>query len=59
MVARSPRLIDSWSLASYWADLRRRGKAPETHFIVTPGSPPALARFGGPRNYAGQQIRIE
>ncbi len=33
--------------------------APETHFIVIPGSPPALARFEGPRNYQGQRIRVE
>jgi hypothetical protein len=33
--------------------------APETQFFVSPGTPPALARFAGPRNYAGQEIRIE
>jgi len=33
--------------------------APESQFFVTPGTPPALARFAGPRNYAGQMIRIE
>ena len=33
--------------------------APETHFFQTPDSPPSLARFAGPRNYAGQEIRIE
>lgn len=33
--------------------------APETNFIVAPGSPPALARFEGPRNYQRQKIRIE
>lgn len=33
--------------------------APETHFFVAPGSPPAMARFEGPRNYQRQQIRIE
>jgi hypothetical protein len=33
--------------------------APETHFFLTPTQPPALARFEGPRNYAGQAIRIE
>jgi len=33
--------------------------APETHFFMTAGPPPALARFAGPRNYAGQEIRIE
>jgi hypothetical protein len=33
--------------------------APQTQFFVQPGAPPALARFQGPRNYAGQQIRLE
>jgi hypothetical protein len=33
--------------------------APTTTFLVFPGKPPALARFTGPRNYAGQEIRIE
>ena len=33
--------------------------APETHFLVQSGTPPCLARFQGPRNYAGQKIRIE
>jgi hypothetical protein len=33
--------------------------APETQFLVQPGTPPFLARFQGPRNYAGQKIRIE
>jgi hypothetical protein len=33
--------------------------APETQLLVYPGTPPALARFQGPRNYAGQRIRIE
>ena len=33
--------------------------APKTTFFVYPGKPPALARFAGPRNYAGQEIRIE
>jgi hypothetical protein len=32
---------------------------PDTQFFVSPGTPPALARFAGPRNYAGQKIRIE
>jgi hypothetical protein len=32
---------------------------PETQFFVSPGTPPALVRFAGPRNYAGQKIRIE
>jgi hypothetical protein len=33
--------------------------APETNFFQTNDSPAALARFAGPRNYAGQEIRIE
>lgn len=33
--------------------------APKTEFFVLPGTPPALARFAGPRNYAGQEIIIE
>jgi len=33
--------------------------APDTEFLISPGTPPALARFAGPRNYAGQKIRIE
>lgn len=33
--------------------------APDTFFFVTTGSPPATVRFAGPRNYAGQEIRIE
>ena len=32
---------------------------PETNFFVQPGAPPGLARFDGPRNFAGQKIRIE
>lgn len=32
---------------------------PSTRFFVEPGDPPALARFAGPRNYAGQEIRLE
>lgn len=32
---------------------------PQTDFYVAPGDPPTLARFSGPRNYAGQKIRIE
>jgi hypothetical protein len=32
---------------------------PATEFFVEPGTPPALARFEGPRNYAGQEIRLE
>jgi hypothetical protein len=33
--------------------------APPTQFFIQPGAPPALARFEGPRNYAGQKIRLE
>lgn len=33
--------------------------APETQFFISPGTPPALARYEGPRNYAGQEIRLE
>lgn len=33
--------------------------APETNFFQASDSPPGLARFAGPRNYAGQEIRIE
>ena len=33
--------------------------APRARFFVLPGEPPALARFSGPRNYGGQEIRIE
>lgn len=33
--------------------------APETHFFVDDGDPPAMVRFQGPRNYAGQRIVIE
>lgn len=32
---------------------------PPTEFFVEAGTPPALARFEGPRNYAGQEIRLE
>lgn len=32
---------------------------PETDFFMQPGDPPAMVRFEGPRNYAGQKIRIE
>lgn len=32
---------------------------PKTDFYMQPGHPPAMARFAGPRNYAGQGIRIE
>jgi hypothetical protein len=33
--------------------------APSTRFFMQPGTPPALARFEGPRNYTGQEIRLE
>jgi len=33
--------------------------APETEFFIRQGKPPALARFAGPRNYGGQEIRLE
>jgi len=33
--------------------------APETNFFQTRDTPPAMMRFAGPRNYAGQEIRIE
>ena len=33
--------------------------APETHFLLHSGTPPALARYAGPRNYSGQAIRLE
>ncbi|HXC52406.1 MAG TPA: hypothetical protein VN634_16105 [Candidatus Limnocylindrales bacterium] len=33
--------------------------APTTSFYVSPGAPPALASFRGPRNYDRQMIRIE
>ena len=32
---------------------------PATDFWVSPGEPPALARFSGPRNYGRQAIRIQ
>ena len=32
---------------------------PDTNFFVKLGAPPALARFEGPRNFAGQKICIE
>ncbi len=33
--------------------------APDTSFFQTKDSPPAMVRFVGPRNYAGQEIRLE
>ena len=32
---------------------------PSTEFLVEPGKPPSLARYAGPRNYAGQEIVLE
>jgi hypothetical protein len=32
---------------------------PATSFFVQPGTPPAFARFDGPRNFGGQEIRLE
>jgi len=32
---------------------------PKTEFFMDSGKPPALARFAGPRNYAGQPMRLE
>lgn len=32
---------------------------PSTEFLVEPGTPPTLARYEGPRNYRGQEIRLE
>ncbi|HSP99511.1 MAG TPA: hypothetical protein VL049_19995 [Candidatus Dormibacteraeota bacterium] len=32
---------------------------PKTEFLIVPGEPPLLARFTGPRNYAGQMMRLE
>jgi len=32
---------------------------PSTEFLVEPGKPPSLARYTGPRNYAGQEIVLE
>jgi hypothetical protein len=33
--------------------------APKTEFFTDAGTPPAVARFAGPRNYAGQPMRLE
>lgn len=44
----------------HWAvDPFVRLVTPSTEFFVLPGAPPALARFVGPRNYAGQEIQVE
>jgi hypothetical protein len=32
---------------------------PQTEFFVDDTKPPILVRFAGPRNYAGQRIRLE
>ncbi|MEO8230368.1 MAG: hypothetical protein ABI628_11495, partial [Chloroflexota bacterium] len=32
---------------------------PQTEFFVDAGKPPMLVRFAGPRNYAGQLMRLE
>ena len=32
---------------------------PDTSFYMQPGDPPALIRFSGPRNYAGQEILLQ
>jgi hypothetical protein len=32
---------------------------PDASFFVVPTTPPSLARFAGPRNYAGQEIQLE
>jgi hypothetical protein len=32
---------------------------PKTIFLMSPGKPPSLARFDGPRNYQGQMMRLE
>jgi hypothetical protein len=33
--------------------------APDAHFFVLAGRPPAIVGFSGPRNFAGQPVRIE
>jgi hypothetical protein len=33
--------------------------APQTEFLVEPGGPPALASVVGPRNFGGEEVRIE
>lgn len=46
--------------AAFWLiDPIVQAIAPTTQFFVDPGTPPALARYEGPRNYAGQEIRLE
>ncbi len=32
---------------------------PTTEFLMEPGDPPGMVRYEGPRNYAGQTIRLE
>lgn len=36
-----------------------RAFTPEASFLIQTGAPPAFIRFAGPRNYAGQEVRIE
>jgi hypothetical protein len=33
--------------------------APRVQFFIRPGAPPALARYEGPRNYAGQEMLLQ
>jgi hypothetical protein len=33
--------------------------APQTEFFLDAGKPPTMVRFAGPRNYAGQPMRLE
>jgi len=40
-------------------DVVRFALRPTVNWLIDPGAPPGLARFDGPRNYAGQKIRIE
>ena len=32
---------------------------PNTEFLIEPGDPPSLASFAGPRNYAGEEVRLQ
>jgi hypothetical protein len=36
-----------------------RRLVPSTEILVEAGAPPSLARYTGPRNYAGQEIRLQ
>ena len=63
-VRRPGRKIDAVRFAlrptvNWLIDPVIRMLTPETNFFVMPGAPPGLARFEGPRNFAGQKIRIE